>query len=184
VLKKQLFFCLILFFTLNLYAQDKLSFGVSVMHNFPLNTNGVGIRSQIPLTNRLIVVPNIKYAPAFNKIHELYAGLNLHILIISSAKKTSYQKSRIEPQKPNLYIIAGADYNHWFNYINSINLKAKKDNILPQIGIGTSFGSLTIRFFAEAKYNILWKETYAEVGVLIYPALMKLKRKNNCPVIH
>ncbi len=183
MLKKIQFFCSFLFFITHLQAQDKVSFGASVMYNFPIETIGFGIRSQIPLTNNVLVVPNIKYAPAFNKIHEVYAELNLHLIVISSAKTTSYQRTKIEPKKPNLYFIAGGAYNHWFNYINSTNTRAKQNNILPKAGIGTSFGSLTTRFFAEAKYNILWKEPYAEIGFLIYPGFIKIKRKNSCPII-
>lgn len=176
-------FCLILLVSISTYAQDKVSFGASLMYNFPLNTMGVGIRSQIPINNRIILAPDIKYAPKFNQIHELYAGLNLHLLLITSTKNISYQRNRVEPQKPNLYITAGAEYNQWFNYINSVNSKANKHNLLPKIGLGTSFGSHITRFFAEVKYNILWDETYAEVGLLIYPGFIKLKKKNSCPVI-
>jgi hypothetical protein len=184
VLKKIRLIYLILLISTSTYAQDKVSFGASLMYNFPLNTVGVGIRSQIPINNRLVVVPDIKYAPKFNDIHELYAGLNVHFLLITSSKNISYQRSRIEPQKPNLYITAGAEYNQWFNYINSINTKANKQNVLPKVGLGTSFGSHITRFFAEIKYNILWDEAYAEAGLLIYPGFIKLKKKNSCPVIH
>jgi len=184
VLKKTSLFGLILLVSTTIYAQDKVSFGASLMYNFPLNTIGAGLRSQIPITNRLILTPDIKYAPKFNQIHELYAGLNFQFLLITSIKNISYKKSRVEPQKPNLYITAGAEYNHWFNYINSINSKANKQNVLPKVGLGTSYGSHITRFFAEIKYNILWDEAYTEVGLLVYPGYIKLKKKNRCPVIH
>lgn len=184
MLKKTKLICIILLVSTTIYAQDKVSFGASLMYNFPLNTIGVGIRSQIPVTNRITLTPDVKYAPQFNDIHELYAGLNVHFLLITSTKNISYQRSRVEPQKPNLYITAGAEYNQWFNHINSINSQAKEKNILPKIGLGTSFGSHITRFFAEIKYNILWDEAYAEAGLLIYPGFIKLKKKNSCPVIH
>lgn len=184
MLKTTKLFYLILLVSTSTYAQDKVSFGASVMYNFPLNTIGVGIRSQIPINNRITLTPDIKYAPKFNDIHELYAGINVHLLLITSTKNISYQRSRVEPQKPNLYIIAGAEYNQWFNYINSINSKANKQNVLPKIGLGTSFGSHITRFFAEVKYNTLWDEAYAEAGLLIYPGFIKLKKKNRCPVIN
>ncbi len=184
MLKNTQSICLLLLISTSIYAQDKVSFGASLMYNFPLNTIGVGIRSQIPVNNRIVVVPDIKYAPKFNDIHELYAGLNIHLLLITSAKNISYQRSRIEPQKPNLYITAGAEYNRWFNYINSVNSQAQEKNILPKVGLGTSFGSHITRFFAEIKYNILWNETYAEAGLLVYPGYIKLKKKNRCPVIN
>ncbi|MFY7911939.1 MAG: hypothetical protein ACOVO2_20415 [Emticicia sp.] len=184
MLKKTTLISLILLLSTTIYAQDKVSFGASLMYNFPLNTIGVGIRSQIPVTNRITLTPDVKYAPKFNQIHELYAGLNVHLLLITSTKNISYQRSRVEPQKPNLYITAGAEYNQWFNYINSINSQAKEKNILPKIGLGTSFGSHITRFFAEIKYNFLWDEAYTEAGLLIYPGFIKLKKKNSCPVIH
>ena len=77
MLKKTSLFGLILLVSTTIYAQDKVSFGASLMYNFPLNTIGAGLRSQIPITNRLILTPDIKYAPKFNQIHELYAGLNV-----------------------------------------------------------------------------------------------------------
>ncbi|AFK03968.1 hypothetical protein Emtol_2834 [Emticicia oligotrophica DSM 17448] len=153
------------------------------MYNFPLKTVGVGLRSQIPVNDKLLLVPSVKYAPQFNEIHEIYAGVNAHLVLISSVNKVSYRRSQVQPQKPNLYLSVGADYNQWFNYISSANSKADKQNILPMVGLGTSFGSHTMRFFAEVKYNALWNESNGEIGLLIYPGFIKDKKRNNCPVI-
>jgi hypothetical protein len=176
---KQLFILLILAW--QTYAQDKASFSATALYNYPLSTFGVGLRSVIPIQNRVMVVPQFKYAPAFNQIHELFAGVNLNYLIIAPSQKLGYGQSRIQPNKPSIYLTAGAAYNRWINYFPSINTRAKKDNILPEVGGGIILGSLTTRVFIEGKYNPLWDESYSELGILFYPAFFKLNRKNACP---
>ncbi|MDZ7933386.1 MAG: hypothetical protein U5M51_00050 [Emticicia sp.] len=69
MLKKTKLIGLILLVSKTIYEQDKVSFGASLMYNFPLNTVGIGIRSQIPITNRLTLTPDVKYVPKFNQIH-------------------------------------------------------------------------------------------------------------------
>lgn len=178
---KVLFF--VFFIITNLQAQDKPAFGASLMYNFPLSTVGFGLRGQIPLSNRLLVVPQVKYAPGFNEIHELYAGTNIHFLLLTKSRNIGYQKSIVEPQKPNLYLAAGVAYNRWINYFPSINSRAKQNNIIPEVGGGLTLGSLVTRFFVEGKYNILWNESYGEVGLLFYPAYIKINKRNSCPKI-
>lgn len=161
-------------------AQEKIAYGLSGMYNFPVKTTGVGLRVQYPVKNWLVIAPQIKYVPNFNAIHEIYGGVHAHLLLLSRTKKISYYRSAVEPQKPNLYITLGVDYNHWFNYIPSMMSRAKENNILPKVGIGTAIGSHKFRFFAEAKYNIIWNESYAEAGLLFYPAYKNLNLKNRC----
>ncbi len=166
------------------FAQDKIAIGAAAMYNYPLNTKGFGIRSMIPVSNRLMVVPQVKYAPSFNetnKIQELYAGVNLNYMFIAPSRKMGYGESRIIPQKPAFYLTVGVAYNRWLNYQPTINTRAKENNILPEVGGGIIFGSLTTRIFIEGKYNALWNESYSELGVMFYPAFFKLNRKNACP---
>lgn len=100
----------LLLLSLRLHAQDRISFGISGMYNFPLETVGIGLRSQIPLSERFYIVPQIKYAPAFNSIHEFYGGVNAHFFLLNNAV-THGHRNRIEPKKPVLYVAAGMEYN-------------------------------------------------------------------------
>jgi hypothetical protein len=168
----------------SLFSQDKIALGISGMYNFPLQSVGLGLRAQIPVLPRVYIVPQIKYAPAFNTIHELYSGVNLHYLIIKGNERFKGFKRSMESEKPTIYLTGGVEYNRWINYVETRQTNSKQNNILPEVGIGSAIGNYSIRFFAEVKYNILWKESYGEVGIMICPAYIKLKRKANCPVIY
>jgi hypothetical protein len=170
----------LLLFSISLHAQDKAAFGLSAIYNFPLQTAGVGFRIQMPVANRLALVPQIKYMPAFNNIHEAYGGINLHYFLLNNTFSLGYKKV-VNPRRPVLYLAAGVEYNRWINYVATQNDKAKKNNILPEAGMGISAGGNFIRVFAEAKYNILWKESYGELGILVYPFNNRLSRNNYCP---
>jgi hypothetical protein len=172
-----------LLLSFQLHAQDKIAFGISGMYNFPLETIGIGLRSQIPVYERLSVVPQIKYAPSFNTIHEFYGGINVHYSLLNNTVSHGY-RNRIEPIRPVLYLAAGVEYNRWINYEKTKNLKANQNNFLPETGLGISLGGHLIRAFAEIKYNIIWEESYSEFGVMIYPFNDKRNRKNNCPKIY
>ena len=147
------------------YAQDKLSFGVSGAYNFPLNSIGIGLRGQVPILPKVFVVPQLKYFPSFNTIHELYGGLNLHYAIIEGNQRPNGFKRSIDPEIPLIYVAAGVQYNRLINYVENVESKAKPNNFLPEVGLGTSVGGYPIRLFAERKYNILWNESYGEVGI-------------------
>ena len=169
-----------LVFSINMYAQDKTAFGLSAIYNFPLQTVGAGFRIQMPLANRFALVPQIKYMPSFNNIHEAYGGINLHYFLLNNTFSLGTRKY-VNPKRPVLYLAAGVEYNRWINYEKTINTKAKRDNVLPEAGLGLSAGGNFIRIFAEAKYNIFWKESYGEAGVMFFPFNDRLLRKNNCP---
>ena len=165
-------------------AQDKIAYGFSGAYNFPLQNLGVGLRVQIPIVERLYVVPAIRYFPAFNSIHEFYGGANVQYMLFEGNYKPRGVKRVSERHIPNLYLTAGAEYNRWVNYAPSLNDKANKNNFLPNIGIGTSIGNYAFQGFAELKYNIIWKESFAEVGFLVCPAYFKSKKKSKCPDIN
>jgi hypothetical protein len=173
----------ILLLSLKLHAQDRISFGISGMYNFPLETIGIGLRSQIPLNERFSIVPQIKYAPSFNTIHEFYGGVNAHFFLLNNTIAHGY-RGRIEPKKPVLYLAAGVEYNRWINYEKTKNTKANQNNFLPEVGLGVSLGGHLVRAFAEIKYNVLWEESYGEFGVMIYPFNDRKNRKNNCPKVY
>ncbi|MBA4849790.1 hypothetical protein [Emticicia sp. BO119] len=164
----------------SLHAQDKTAFGLSAIYNFPLQTVGAGFRIQMPVANRFALVPQIKYMPSFNNIHEAYGGINLHYFLINNTFSLGTRRV-VNPKRPVIYLAAGVEYNRWINFKRTAQSEAKQNNVLPEAGLGLSGGWNFIRIFAEGKYNILWNESYGEVGVLFFPFNNRLQRKNNCP---
>ena len=165
----------------NAFSQDRIAFGISGMYNFPLNSLGFGLRAQVPIAPRWYVVPQLKYAPAFNTIHEFYGGMNVHFLLIEGNQRFGGFKRGVEPEKPTVYLAAGAEYNRWINYVETRQANSKQNNILPEVGIGAAIGNYPVRLFAEVKYNILWQESYGEVGLLFCPAYIKKNKNTRCP---
>jgi hypothetical protein len=163
-----------------LFAQDKAAVGFSGIYNFPLHSIGGGFRIQVPVNHRVSLVPKLKYMPAFNTIHEVYGGLSLQYNIINNtiARGT---KNLVVPGRPVVYVSAGVDYNKWLNYEATLNSKSKAQNLIPEAGIGVSAGLNFVRVFAEVKYNMLWQESYGEIGFLLFPFNAPSPRKNNCP---
>jgi hypothetical protein len=151
-------------------SQEKFTIGPSIVYNFPVQGIGFGLRAQIPVMDRVQIVPQFKYLPSYNVINEYYGGINIHYLV--------YRYKSID-----LYAAAGGMYNRWINYAPSENANSKKSNILPEAGIGTSLGSEDIRGFVELKYNVLWNESYLEAGILFSP-LGLLQKKYTCPTYY
>lgn len=148
----------------SVYAQSRISAGISGTYNIPLETIGIGVRANIPLTPALAVSPQVRYAPDFNDIHEFSAGANLHFHFFRSG-------GRYETDSPRFaaYLLGGIHYNRWINYSPSANQLAKTNNVLPEAGLGMVFGGNTVKVFLEGKYNPLWQEPAAEAGLLISP---------------
>ncbi len=169
--------CLI---SVKIYGQETISFGLSGVYNFPLKTIAAGFRANVPLGERLAVSPQVKYAPKFNDIHEIMAGANLHYNLITNVRRRGDELIS-EPRKPIVYLAAGVLYNRWINYTPSLNAKAKANNVLPEAGLGMAAGGNILRVFAEGKYNILWNESYGEIGVLIYPYNKRSSKALRCP---
>jgi hypothetical protein len=182
-----LLYLVLVFTSITASAQEKWALGPLVSYNFALKSQGIGFRATIPLTQKIILNPQVKYFPNINPIEELYAGLNVQYVLIGTQKERSYNKSEHIGGKPSLYVTAGVDYNNWLNYdpnAPTVNTKATNLNILPNIGLGTVIGGSKLRLFAEAKYNVLWNESFGEVGFLIYPSNFKRKNKSlACPAI-
>ncbi len=165
-------------------AQEKWALGPMVSYNFAIKSTGVGFRSTIPLSNKLILNPQVKYFPNFNALEELYAGVNLQYILVSSESEIGYNRFK-HSNKPSLYLTAGVDYNNWLNYdpaTPTLKANATNNNVLPNIGVGSVMGGSVVRLFAEARYNILWNESFGEFGILIYPGNIRGRNKSlSCP---
>lgn len=150
------------------HAQLIKNIGLTANYNHGVKNVGLGLRYYAPLSEKLSLVPQIRYQPAFNTIHEAYAGLMLHYSI--------YENSSL-----GIYALAGGELNYWFNYVATVNPKAKKVNALPQLGVGIQipFNKLTV--FTELKYNPIWNETFSELGIRFTPNGRRKNKQLKCP---
>lgn len=162
---------LFLVISLTASAQKTVSFGLSGAYNFPMETIGFGLRANVPVTQRLSVVPRIKYAPDFNTIHDVEAGAHVQFDLWDASERRG-------SSKPVIYASAGAMYNRWLNYYPNNNPKAGQNNILPEAGLGILSGGNRLKFFMEGHWNILWNESYAEAGLLFYPFNEKSNKRS------
>ena len=130
-LKKSVFILLLLLVNhFNIYSQDKFSFGFSGVYNFPLNSVGIGLRAQVPIIPKVFVVPQLKYFPSFNTIHELYGGINVHYALVEGNIRPGGFKRSIDPEIPMIYLAVGAQYNRWINYVETQQSNSKPNNFL------------------------------------------------------
>lgn len=66
--------CALLSLVIEVKGQQTVSFGLSGSYNIPLKTYSIGVRSDVPLTSKMYVSPQIRYAPGFNNFHEFSIG--------------------------------------------------------------------------------------------------------------
>lgn len=161
-------------------GQETVFFGASASYNLSLNTYAAGLRINIPLGLKVIISPQVRYTPRIKDFHEFSLGPVFHYYFINPVQyKGRYVIS--SPVKPSFYISVGISYHRWINYTLSLNSHAKKDNILPEPGIGIVSGNKGCRFFIEGKYNALWLEPHIEAGLIFFPFNGGNPLKNSCP---
>lgn len=143
---------LFIFYSSGLFSQN-FGAGLSAIYNFQTESFGAGIRAEI-IHDQISIVPQIAYYPPFNKITEFYAGVSLHINVISFDDIT-------------LYGIANGSYNGWINHEGSVMENAKFSNWGADIGVGIKKGKC-IRPFMEFRYNFKWKEANLRIGIMYF----------------
>jgi hypothetical protein len=126
--------------------------GGDIMYNFQTESFGIGARVNFFPNNRLSFVPQFSYYPAFNKIHEYYAGLGLEFKFL---KVNNF----------NFYLIGHGAYNNWINYNASALDGAKQSNWNLEGGFGVTTNKC-LRPFLEYRYNLKFMETHLRLGLL------------------
>lgn len=139
-------------FSYNLYSQ-KFGMGLSAIYNFQTEGFGASLRAEIP-RGQFSIVPQVAYYPSFNEITEFYAGISLHLNVISYGNLT-------------LYGIANGSYNGWINYESFEMKKAKFSNWAAEAGVGIKKGKC-LRPFMELRYNVKWKEANLRIGLMYF----------------
>lgn len=144
-----------------------VGYGAAIIYNFATEGFGLDLRAKIPTINRLSVVPEVSYYPAFNNYHELYAGAALHYEVLTLFG--SY----------NLYAAGGGYYNNWLNADDFAPGQKKQNNFAPEAGGGLVRNHGCIRPFIEDRYDFKWKENNLRIGIYWYPRSCGQKEK--CP---
>ncbi|WP_341227136.1 hypothetical protein [uncultured Arcticibacterium sp.] len=150
------------------HSQVIKNLGLTVNYNYGVKNAGVGLRYYVALTEKLSIVPQVRYQPAFNTIHEAYAGLMLHYSI--------YENNSL-----GIYALAGGEVNYWLNYAPTVNPKAKEVNALPELGAGIQIPLNKFIIFTELKYNPIWNEAFSELGIRLTPNKRRKNKQLKCP---
>jgi hypothetical protein len=126
--------------------------GASGLYNFQTESVGAGIRGTIFPNRTISISPQVSYFFPFNKVHEYTAGLAL---------EAKFVRTRLF----NIYGLAHGGYNRWISFNASALPNAEPNNWNFEGGIGVS-GVKCLRWFAEYRYNIRFRETHANAGLL------------------
>lgn len=151
--------CLIIFIFIyiSLYAQQKKGsalYGVGAFYNFQNKGASIDLRAKFPIVKNLYVSPRFSYYPAFNNIHEYYAGtdIDFHMPL----------KRKLIP-----YVFAGGYYNNWINSSDYHNTKSKKNNFAFEAGAGLLLTYKCFYPFLEYRYDAKWKEGLLGAGLML-----------------
>jgi hypothetical protein len=177
-LKINIYILLFLILTVKAYCQNSIGIGGMGSYNFAIKNFGGGLRLQVPMNSKFAVIPMGSYNTGL--IQEMNMGVQAQYYIFNSMLQKSSSLSTYQSNKPSLYLFGSGMYNKWINYIPSLS-RAKATNILPLIGLGTSFGGKKIRLFVEAKYNPLFNESFSDFGIMFYPKLGGGSKGTACP---
>jgi hypothetical protein len=151
-----------------LYAQNNT--GVSTFAEFNTNTKGlgVGLNLQIPVSDKIYIVPSVSFYPEFNDIDEINGGIFLQV-------------DALRKKKLNVYLAGGVFINHYFSYPEYPQIRDEEKFIAPDIGLGLIFGGHCIRPFVEPHFNAKNSELFLRFGIITFPGcLAKSGNSGNC----
>ncbi|MGL4630774.1 MAG: hypothetical protein ACRCVT_06155 [Leadbetterella sp.] len=173
-------FTLLLFIgKLQSFGQDKVGIGFGGSRNMALKSFAPAVRIQLPITQKLMLNPSFSYANAL--IQDINVGLQMQYFFRPITESYGYKRYKTNPKRFASYALGSITYNKWVNYFPSNSKVARKNNILPIVGLGTTIGGYSVRFYGEVKYNALFSESYFDFGVLLYPGFMNSARRVKCP---
>ena len=137
----------------NAQVLERVEPGVSGIYNFQSGGIGIGVRAVILINSRIDIVPQYNIYPGFNRYNEYYIGGALHYNFFATYDWKVYG------------LLAGS-YNNWKNSEEYSAQAGIKSNLAIEPGIGIVRDNSCLKPFAEARYNVDWKEFNVRVGVL------------------
>lgn len=174
-IQKILLILIFVFFSINILLAQKIGIGASGIYNFQTESFAGGLRLHFQI-NKLSIVPQFSYYPAFNKIHEYYGGLALEYRFFPIKKWWFYG-------------LAHGAYNGWINHEATPMAEAKYTNWDLDLGAGLRKNTCFTPFI-EYRYNLKWHETHLHLGFLYFfnckasrgsGKLKKSNKKYSCP---
>lgn len=136
---------------LNYLLPQNTAIGIAAVLNPQTESIGANLRFSYKI-NSIYFVPQVTYYFPFNKIHEYYIGLSIH-------------RDMVFYKKFVLYVVIHGGYNGWINYQNSAIKNAKYSNWDLEGGGGIKTTHCLFPFI-EYRYNIKWKETNLNSGIM------------------
>ena len=161
--------CLTTFFSLTSEGQN-IGIGASALYNFQTEGWGVGARVSINPSNRLSFVPQFSYYLPSNLVNEYFAGLSVEYKLLVG-------------NKFHLYGLVHGAYNSWLNYESSPMEDAQPNNWNLEFGGGLSTNDCW-RPFIEYRYNLNFKETHLQAGLMYILGCKKKSGHGICPAYH
>lgn len=161
--------CLTAFASLTSKGQN-IGIGASGLYNFQTEGWGVGARLSINPNNRLSFVPQFSYYLPSNKVNEYYAGLSIEYKLYLA-------------KKFHLYALMHGAYNSWLNYESSPMEDAQANNWNLEFGGGLTTNGCW-RPFIEYRYNMNFKETHLQVGIMYILGCGSRSSHGICPAYH
>jgi hypothetical protein len=154
---KSIILSILVFATMQTKAQvvKEWGLGIGAICNFTVPSYGAELRGIFILSDHWAIAPQVQYYPSFNRFHDLYLGTSLHFNFTPSYYW-------------GLYALGHFSYHNWINYYESNNYKAKQHNWDGEPGIGIIKNWGCVRPYAEARYNIKWKEGNLRVGLAFF----------------
>ena len=177
--KMKLVLLLLMFVAMNTKAQVSVDLGVQGYYNFASLSHGLGVRAPINISNKVEAVPIFNYTLPSSEVQEFSAMLFGHYAIIND-----FGVKRNGQKLPVVYVIAGAGYLKWINFVaGATNSKAVENNLVINLGAGLNYPiAKKLDLFVDLKLNPVWMESYSEVGLRFNTG----KRRNkelDCPKI-
>ena len=164
--------CILFFATLLplLCRAQKWGVGGSVLYNFQTEGIGAGARASYMPNNTISLVPQVSYYFGFNKVSEYNIGIGAEYKFIKS-------------HTLNFYALGHGAYNRWINYESSPLIGAQKNNWNLEGGIGVST-THCLRPFIEYRYNIKFRESHLQAGLLYIIGCNGVHKRVRCPAYY
>jgi hypothetical protein len=137
-------------------AQLPPTVGYLATYNNPLAGIGAGIGFGQPFGKKLALNSKLKVFPGLgNNIQEASFGIDLNIHPIKK-----YYQQLLSP-----YVVIGVNAGYWFNYVNTLNTRAKQLSIIPNTGLGLEIKIGEAKIYSEFTLNPILGESFSEIGI-------------------
>lgn len=151
----------------NTAQAQNTGFGASGLYNFQTEGIGAGLRYSIHPNENMSFGPQLSYYFPFNKVHEVSLGLGI-------------EYKYLRRDLFDFYALTHVGYNRWLNYEVSPMKGAKPNNYNLEGGLGLVM-TTCLRPFVEYRYNLAFKETHLQMGIIYVFGCDQGSQIDKCP---